>query len=333
MFKMIIYKLSQMIIVLFILTTITFILMKLSPGNPVDKILHLDISHVSHEQIETTENKLGLNNPIFIQWWHWLNQLFHCDLGTSYQTSEPVIREIANYLGPTLIITFGTLIMSLVISIPLGIIAAIYYHKIWDRIIRVMTSLSVSLPSFFIGLILLYIFSLKLNVLPTSDEGRFASYILPIITMSIGMCAYYIRFIRSTLLEQYQTPIVESSRLRGMPERYILFQDILKPTILPIIPLLGLSIGSLIGGTVVIENLFDIPGLGYFLVDSIKSRDYPVIQGCVLFIGFFVVIINTIADLLSLLIDPKQRYAITQKETSKFKWFNSHRKEGRNDEV
>lgn len=173
MFKMIIYKLSQMIIVLFILTTITFILMKLSPGNPVDKILHLDISHVSHEQIETTENKLGLNNPIFIQWWHWLNQLFHFDLGTSYQTSEPVIREIANYLGPTLIITFGTLIVSLVISIPLGIIAAVYYHKIWDRIIRVMTSLSVSLPSFFIGLILLYIFSLKLNVLPTSDEGRF----------------------------------------------------------------------------------------------------------------------------------------------------------------
>ena len=320
MFKMIIYKLSQMIVVLFILTTITFILMKLSPGNPVDKILHLDISHVSNEQIETTENKLGLNNPIFIQWWHWLNQLFHFDLGTSYQTSEPVIKEIANYLGPTLIITFGTLIVSLVISIPLGIIAAVYYHKIWDRIIRVMTSLSVSLPSFFIGLILLYIFSLKLNI-------------LPIITMSIGMCAYYIRFIRSTLLEQYQTPIVESSRLRGMPERYILFQDILKPTILPIIPLLGLSIGSLIGGTVVIENLFDIPGLGYFLVDSIKSRDYPVIQGCVLFIGFFVVIINTIADLLSLLIDPKQRYAITQKETSKFKWFNSHRKEGRNDEV
>ena len=148
MFKMIIYKLSQMIIVLFILTTITFILMKLSPDNPVDKILHLDISHVSHEQIETTENKLGLNNPIFIQWWHWLNQLFHFDLGTSYQTSEPVIREIANYLGPTLIITFGTLIVSLVISIPLGIIAAVYYHKIWDRIIRVMTSLSVSLPSF-----------------------------------------------------------------------------------------------------------------------------------------------------------------------------------------
>ena len=151
--------------------------------------------------------------------------------------------------------------------------------------------------------------------------------------MSIGMCAYYIRFIRSTLLEQYQTPIVESSRLRGMPERYILFQDILKPTILPIIPLLGLSIGSLIGGTVVIENLFDIPGLGYFLVDSIKSRDYPVIQGCVLFIGFFVVIINTIADLLSLLIDPKQRYTITQKETLKFKWLNSYKKEGRNDEV
>lgn len=121
------------------------------------------------------------------------------------------------------------------------------------------------------------------------------------------MCAYIIRLVRSNLLTLLQSNIVQASRLRGMNERYILIHDLLKPTILPIIPLLGISLGSLIGGTVVIENLFDIPGIGYLLMDSIKSRDYPVIQGCVLFIGFFVVIINTIADLLTLLLDPKQR--------------------------
>lgn len=308
MFKTIISKILQMMIILFVITTLTFILMKLSPGNPVNKILHLDTTQVSQYQIQATEQKLGLNDSIFVQWWHWMSHLLHFNLGTSFQTNEPVTQEIAGYIGPTLIITFGTLIVSMIISIPLGIFAALNYHKTLDHLIRIFTSLSVSLPSFFIGLILLFIFNQKLNLLPTSEEGSIAIYVLPILTMSIGMCAYYIRLIRSNLLEQYQSPIVEASRLRGMSERYILFNDIFKPSLLPIIPLLGLSVGSLIGGTVVIENLFDIPGLGYILVDSIKSRDYPLIQGCVLFIGCFVVIINMIADILSLMMDPKQRY-------------------------
>lgn len=330
MIKTIISKFLQMIIVLFILTTLTFILMKVLPGNPVGKILHLDTSQVSNSQIKATENKLGLNDSIFSQWWHWFSQLLHFDLGTSYQTGDSVSKELLNYISPTLIITFGTLVLSMIISMPLGIIAALNYHKSLDKLIRILTSLSVSLPSFFIGLVLLFIFNQKLNLLPTSEEeGSITSYILPIVTMSIGMCAYYIRFIRSNLLEQYQSPIVEASRLRGMPEKYILFHDIFKPTMLPVIPLLGLSIGSLIGGTVVIENLFDIPGLGYFLVDSIKSRDYPVIQGCVLLIGFFVVIINTIADLLALFIDPKQRFAMMSKhQLFNFKQSNIDKSEG-----
>lgn len=334
MFKTIISKILQMIIVLFVLTTITFILMKLSPGNPVNKILHLDTSQVSQSQIKATEHQLGLDHSLLSQWWHWFSQLLKLNLGTSYQTGAPVSKEIMNYIVPTLIITFGTLILSMLVSIPLGVIAAINYHKTLDKMIRVLTSLSVSLPSFFIGLILLFIFKQKLNVLPTSEDGSIAAYILPIITMSVGMCAYYIRLIRSNLLEQYRSPVVEASRLRGMSERYILFHDIFKPTLIPIIPLLGLSVGSLIGGTVVIENLFDIPGLGYFLVDSIKSRDYPVIQGCVLFIGFFVVIINTIADIITLFIDPKQRYNRSSKiDLFKFAHLRNYKKEGDDNEA
>ncbi|EHJ06948.1 nickel ABC transporter permease [Staphylococcus simiae] len=311
--KALIKRLLQMMVVLFIISLLTFILMKLSPGNPVDKILHLDVAQVSSEQIKATEDKLGLNDSIFSQWWHWFNQILHLDLGTSYETNEPVTNAIVNYAPPTLLISLLTLIMSLVISIPLGVIAAKTYHGKTDKIIRILTSLSVSLPSFFIGIMLIYIFNRLLHI----DNSLFTQYILPIFTLSLGMCAYIIRLIRSNLLDLYQSPVVEASRLRGMSERYILLHDLLKPTLLPIIPLLAISLGSLIGGTVVIENLFDIPGLGYLLMDSIKSRDYPVIQGCVLFIGFFVVLINTLGDIVTIIVDPKQR--LLQRQVSKTK--------------
>lgn len=310
--KAFIKRFLQMIIVLFIISLLTFILMKLSPGNPVDKILHLDVAQVSSEQIKATEDKLGLNDSFFSQWWHWFNQILHLDLGTSYETNEPVTKAIVDYAPPTLLISLLTLIMSLVISIPLGVIAAKTYHGKTDKIIRIMTSLSVSLPSFFIGIMLIYIFNRVLHI----DSKLLTQYILPVFTLSLGMCAYMIRFIRSNLLDLYQTPIVEASRLRGMTEQYILLHDLLKPALLPVIPLLALSLGSLIGGTVVIENLFDIPGLGYLLMDSIKSRDYPVIQGCVLFIGFFVVLINTVGDIVTIIVDPKQRL---QQRVSKVK--------------
>ena len=158
-FKTIISKILQMMIVLFVITTLTFILMKLSPGNPVNKILHLDTTQVSQSQIRATEQKLGLNDSIFSQWWHWFSQLLHFDLGTSYQTGESVSKELLNYISPTLIITFGTLVLSMIISMPLGIIAALNYHKSLDKLIRILTSLSVSLPSFFIGLVLVFIFN------------------------------------------------------------------------------------------------------------------------------------------------------------------------------
>ncbi|MCS5171782.1 ABC transporter permease [Staphylococcus aureus] len=265
--KSMLYRLMQMIVVLFVISTLTFILMKLSPGNPVDKILHLDVAQVSTEQINATKDKLGLNDSLLVQWWHWMNHLLHFNLGKSFESKEPVTQILFNYAPITLLISFSTLVVSLCISIPLGIIAAKRFHKWTDKVIRVISTLSISLPAFFIGIILLFIVTNLMNI----DSVILSQFILPVITLSLGMCAYIIRLVRSNLLMLLQ------------------------------------SLGSLIGGTVVIENLFDIPGIGYLLMDSIKSRDYPVIQGCVLFIGFFVVIINTIADLLTLLLDPKQR--------------------------
>ncbi|MGO2834353.1 MAG: nickel ABC transporter permease [Staphylococcus saprophyticus] len=301
-------RIGQMIIVLFVLSTITFILMKLTPGDPIDKILHLDVANVSSDQIEATKAKLGLDQPVIIQYVQWLGQIIQLNFGTSYQTGEPVIKELIYYTPPTLFIAVMTIVVVFVVAIPLGMIAAKYYHTWLDSLIRSVTSFTVSIPSFFLGTILIYVFAQKWNLLPSSGLDTMAGYILPVIALSVGMSAYYVRLMRSNLVELYQSKEVEAARLRGMSERYILWQDLFKPAIIPIITVLGMSVGSLIGGTVVIENLFGIPGIGHFLVDSIRARDYPVVQGAVIMIGFFVVLANTMSDLLLLWIDPKRRY-------------------------
>lgn len=306
--KNILSRIGQMIIVLFVLSTITFILMKLTPGDPIDKILHLDVANVSSDQIEATKAKLGLDQPVIIQYVQWLGQIIQLNFGTSYQTGEPVIKELIYYTPPTLFIAVMTIVVVFVVAIPLGMIAAKYYHTWLDSLIRSVTSFTVSIPSFFLGTILIYVFAQKWNLLPSSGLDTMAGYILPVIALSVGMSAYYVRLMRSNLVELYQSKEVEAARLRGMSERYILWQDLFKPAIIPIITVLGMSVGSLIGGTVVIENLFGIPGIGHFLVDSIRARDYPVVQGAVIMIGFFVVLANTMSDLLLLWIVPKRRY-------------------------
>ncbi|AID02449.1 peptide ABC transporter permease [Staphylococcus xylosus] len=312
MIKNILSRIGQMIVVLFVLSSITFILMKLTPGDPVNKILHLDIANVSSDQVEATKEKLGLNQPVVIQYFQWLGQIVQLNFGTSYQTGEPVIKELIYYTPPTLSIAFLTIVVVLLTAIPMGILAAKYYHTWVDIFIRTVTSFTVSVPSFFLGTILIYIFAQKFNVLPSSGIDTIAGYILPVIALSVGMSAYYVRLMRSNLIELYQSKEVEASRLRGMSERYILWGDLFKPAILPVITVLGMSVGSLIGGTVVIENLFGIPGIGHFLVDSIRARDYPVVQGAVIMISFFVVLANTVSDLLLLWLEPKRRFNNTR---------------------
>lgn len=306
--KNILSRIGQMIIVLFVLSTITFILMKFTPGDPIDKVLHLDVANVSSEQIEETKARLGLDQSPVVQYFQWLGQIVQLNFGTSYQTGEPVINELIFYTPPTAFIAILTIIIVFIVAVPSGIVAAKYYHTWVDTFIRSVTSLTVSIPSFFLGTILIYLFAQKLNLLPSSGLDSMAGYIMPVIALSVSMSAYYVRLMRSNLVDLYNSKEVEAARLRGMSERYILWKDLFKPAIIPVITVLGMSVGSLIGGTVVIENLFGIPGIGYFLVDSIRARDYPVVQGVVIMIGFFVVLANTVSDLLLLWLDPKRRF-------------------------
>ena len=305
--KSILSRIGQMIIVLFVLSTVTFILMKLAPGDPVDKILHLDEANVSHQQVEQTRESLGLNASFLSQYIHWLGQVIHLDFGQSYQTGEPVTQELLYYTPPTLIIAGATIGVVFLVTVPLGILAAKYYQRALDRVIRIVTSFVVSIPSFFISIILIYCLSEQLHWLPSSGIDSPLSYVMPVVALSLGVSAYYVRLMRSRLVEGYYSREVQASRNRGLSERFILRKDMLRPALIPIVTMLGMSVGSLIGGTVVIENLFGIPGIGHFLVDSIRARDYPVVQGAVVMIGCFVVIANTVSDVILMWLDPERR--------------------------
>src|SRR5699024_1203052 len=173
-------------------------------------------------------------------------------------------------------------IVVFVVALPLGIVAAKYYHTWLDTWIRILTSFTVSITSFFLGTIFIYVFAQKLDVLPSPGLDSMAGYTLPVIALSIGMSAYYVRWMRSTLIELYKAKKREAARLRTRSERYLLWKDLFTPAIIPVITALGMSVASLIGGTEVIEKLFGSPGVGHFLVDSIRARDYPAVQGAVI---------------------------------------------------
>ena len=315
--KKIALHILQLVVVLLTLATITFALMKFTPGDPVDKILHLDEANISQDQIDETRENLGLNESVGKQYLLWLGQIVQLDFGKSYQTGEPVLDELMFFTPPTLIIAGWSMLLVLLVSLPLGVIAALRYQTWVDTLIRVVTSATVSIPSYFLGILFVFFLAQRTSIFPASGIDSPVGYVLPVLSMSIGLSAYYIRMMRSNVIELYQSKEVEASRLRGMSEAYILRADIFKPAIVPIVTILGMSVGSLIGGTVVIENLFGIPGIGQFLVDSIRARDYPVVQGTVLMIGFFVVIANKLSDIVVLFLDPKQRYKRPARKTSR----------------
>ncbi|UEX90351.1 nickel ABC transporter permease [Staphylococcus ratti] len=302
-------RFGQMILVLWVLSTITFILMKLTPGDPISKQLHAGEVNVSQTQLEAVKAAHGLNQSYLVQYADWLSHVLRLDFGQSYQTGHDVMSALLHYAPPTLILAGLTIGVVLCVSIPLGITAAWHHQRTLDYAIRIGSSIAVSLPSFFLAIVLIYIFASRLQWLPIAGFSSPLHLILPVAALSISMCAYYVRLMRVTLLELYRSREVEIARLRGLSERFILKHLLLKPALTPIVTMIALSMGSLIGGTVVIENIFNIPGLGQFLVDSIRARDYPVIQGIVLFLGLIVVIANTVGDVIVSKLDPKRRLA------------------------
>ena len=297
-------KLIYALITILALTTITFLLLKLAPGDPVQYILKQDITQVDQTTVNETRAALNLDKPIYVQWLLWLKSIAMFDLGNSYQTGNDVEKEIMDSFLPTLSIALLSTMVVTTISIPLGLIAAYKKDCLSDRIIKFLTAMLMSAPSYFIGIVVIFLFSKLLNVLPSEGYYSPIYLVLPVMSVSLGLLAYYVRLVRSNALEHLNGKVAESFRLRGLNEKSIMLNDVLWPSIIPLISMLGMSFGSLLGGTIVIEYLFNIPGLGSLLVESIQTRDYPVIQGIVLLIGVTVIAGNLIADFIIGIISP-----------------------------
>jgi peptide/nickel transport system permease protein len=293
--------------VVFVLSIFTFGLMKLAPGDPVMSILNADEMMVTKADQSKLRSELGFDQPIYIQYGKWLYGLIKLDLGTSYMSGKPVWKEMMERLPITFQLTAGALLVMISISIPLGIISARYPRKWPDQISKALALIGASIPSFWLGLMLIYFFAFKLQILPSNGRGTLAHMILPSVALGFSLAAIYARLIRAGLIETFSKDYILAGRARGVKEWRILWFHAFRAALLPVITVFGLSMGSLLGGAVVIEILFSWPGLGSMAVDAIFSRDYPVIQGYVLLTGVFVVVVNLCVDLSYYLIDPRIR--------------------------
>ena len=296
----------QILIVLFGISFFTFALTYLSPGDPAEIMLTECGNLPTPELLEQTRHELGLDKPFLVQYGSWLAGVLTGDMGMSYSMKVPVIDKLTTCFWPTLQMSLLALLIMIVFSVPLGILAAVYQNKLPDYLVRGVTFIGVSVPSFWIGLILLSIFGVQLrwvNVAGGSTDLK--AMLLPAVTLALAMSAKYTRQVRSAVLEELHQDYVTGARMRGIKESVILWRHVLPNVMLPLVTLLGLSLGSLLGGTAVVEIIYNWPGMGSMAVKAISCRDYPLVQGYVLWIAILYMCINLLVDLSYNYLDPR----------------------------
>lgn len=304
--KRFINRLIQLVITLIGVSFLTFCLTYLSPGDPAAMVLEASDTIVSQEIIEQTREEMGLNDPFLVQYGNWLLGVAQGDMGISYSGKKPVIDKLMEGFAGTVLLALTTIILIIIISIPLGIFSATHRNRIPDFLVRIFSFIGVSMPSFWVGLILLYIFGLKLGLFPIATASVIPSgLVLPALTLAIYQSAKYTRQVRTVILDELHQDYVIGARARGLSEKAILWKHILPNAILPLITLLGMSIGWLLGGVAVIETVFAWPGMGRMAVYAITMRDYPLIEGFVLWISIVYTVINFLVDLSYTYLDPR----------------------------
>jgi len=283
---------------------IVFLLIHLVPGDPVEMMLGESARPADREALRAA---LGLDQPVLVQLGQYLGGLLQFDLGTSLHSRQPIAGILAERLPATLELASVALLLAIIIALPLGIMAATHKDKGWDTGAMSFSLLGVSIPNFWMGPMLILVFSLWLGWTPVSGREGMASLILPAVTLGTALAAILARMVRSSLLEVLNEDFVRTARAKGLSERAVVWRHALRNAWLPIITLLGLQLGALLGGAVITETVFSWPGVGSLLVESIQKRDYPVVQGCVLLISLAYVLVNTFTDLLYGWIDPRIR--------------------------
>jgi len=306
--KKILSRLLQIVIVLIGISFLTFLLTYLAPGDPAQIMLTSSGVMPTPSEVAALRETMGLNDPFFVQYFRWLGNALHGDFGVSFSLNKPVVDLLLARLWPTLKLTLFSMILMLVVSVPLGMVSAVKKDSWIDNLVRGITFLGVSIPNFWVGLLLMLLLCVKVKLLPViCSGGDFKSMILPAVTLAIAMSAKYTRQVRTAILEELSQDYVVGARARGVKERKILWRNVFPNSLLPLITMLGLSVGSLLGGTAVVEVIFSYPGLGSLAVAAITSNDYNLIQGYVLWIALIYMVINLLVDISYNFVDPRMR--------------------------
>lgn len=306
----------MLIPVLLGIVLVVFIMNRISPGNPARNLLG---DGATDEAVAALEEELGLNDPLYVQFFNYVKGVVtEFDLGTSYQTKRPVITELMDRFPTTAKLAFFSILLSAVVGITLGIISAVKQNTPIDHLSTGVALLGVSMPAFRLGMMLILVFSIYLKWTPVSDITVWKSWILPTITSSMAGMATITRMTRSSMLEVICQDYIVTARAKGLTERVIIVKHALKNALIPIITVLGIQLGVMLGGAVLTETVFSINGLGKYMVDGIKNRDYPVVQGGVLLLALVFSIVNLVVDIIYAYVDPriKSQYSRSRKRLS-----------------
>ncbi len=299
--------------VIVMVAIVIFAILRLTPGDPAAIIAGDDATAAQLEQIRQT---MGLDQPIYTQFIVWVGRLLQGDLGVSLLSGTPVLQMIAGRMGPTLALAVSTIVLTVLIAIPLGVIAAWRQGKLLDRLIMSLSVLGFSIPTFVVGYLLIYFFAIQLDWLPVQGYKPLSAGLLPfaqrLILPTLALSAIYValiaRITRSSIIEVMGEDYIRTARAKGLKEKVVLMRHALRNAAVPIVTVIGIGIASLISGVVVTESVFNLPGLGRLVVEAVLARDYPVIQGLILLFSIVYILINLIVDLLYTVFDPRIRY-------------------------
>lgn len=296
------------------MSVLVFLIIRLVPGDPVLAVLGLN---ATPELVERLREDLGLDDPIYVQYVEWLGGLLHGDFGLDYRSNEPIGNMLLDRLPVTLELTALSLLLAIVVAIPLGVIAAVRRGRLPDKAMQGVSLAGISVPDFWLGIMLILVFSLGLGLLPSSGFVPFFEdpvenirhMILPASALAAGLAAVLIRVTRAAMLDVLHEDYIRFTRAKGVNERAVIFKHALRNASIPIVTVVGLQAGYLLGGAIVIEQVFALPGVGRLVLDSVLQRNYPVVQASVLMVGLMFVLTNVAADLLYSVLNPKLRTA------------------------
>ncbi len=300
--RILVRRLVLVLPVIWAVVTLVFLLIHMVPGDPVLTYLG---ERATPEQVAEMRHRFGLDRPVWEQYIHYWQQLLKGDLGITFFDRRPVTEKILGRYPATIELALAALVVAVSLSIPLGVTAATHQGKLADSIASVVALVGISLPNFALGPLMILLFAVKLRWLPASGMGGLSHLVLPAITLGAALAAILTRMVRSSVIEELRQEYVKTARAKGLSERIVIYKHVLKNGLIPVVTIVGLQFGVLLGGAIITERIFNWPGIGTLTIEAIYARDYPLVQGCILVIALTYVLVNTATDVVYRMLDPR----------------------------